>query len=46
VEKLERKEYSHLKNAFVEIYEQKSSSALSKVTSFFWNNPEVRVKVN
>lgn len=21
-------------------------SALSKVTSFFWNNPEVRVKVN
>jgi hypothetical protein len=30
----------------VEIYEQKGNTALKEVSSFFWSNPEVKVKIN
>jgi hypothetical protein len=46
VERLERKDYEGMKDIYVDIYEQKGNNALTKVTSFFWTNPDVKVKVS
>lgn len=46
MEKIERKLFSDLKDIFVEVYEQKANAAPTKISSFFWGNPEVKVKIN